>query len=1368
MSKNNSDCSYVVGVGASAGGLEALEAFFANLPTNTGASFLVIQHLSPDFESVMDQLLRRHTHMPVVMAADGMALSPDKVFLIPPKTQLTLHGEALRVRPQERDRHPPLAIDTCFDSLAAEHRDRAIGVVLSGTGTDGSVGLRAIKSAGGVTMVQDPEEAQFDGMPNAAIRTGMIDLVLPASAMGKALNSYLNSTLLPLRDDSIQLDEDAIGRVFEILKSHTRVDFGQYRDKTLFRRLGRRMSILQVGSLAELAERLVDSDEEIEALFEDLLIGVTDFFRDPEFHQVWSSQIPMLHKLAAGGQIRVWIPGCSTGEEPYTVAMCFEEYAAANRTPIDYKIFATDLNRRALTHASEAVYSPAMADRIGPDRLERFFRRVDRGYRISPSLRGRVVFAPHNLIEDPPFTRMHLVSCRNLLIYFEKEAQERALRSMTFALRPGGMLMLGPSETLAGFDEHFDSLSARWKLFRRRGGSAMVVRGQADPAMLGAERAKTVMPIRQRSWLDLESVCNSFISQFVPACVLTDDRGRILHSFGEPNLYLRMSAGRATLDLLNMLSAEARSYIATAMHRAQSSGLPAVCNSVSFEIEGDSRNAMVTVRFLPPQDPKKAAGSFLILFGDPDLAQREGERIDVDTETLTRIQIIERELAETRENLNSSIEQLEGSNEELQSTNEELLSSNEELQSTNEELHSVNEELYTVNAEHQRKIHELTELTADMENLLESIDVGTIFLDRALCIRKFTPQARRMVRLASTDVGRPISDLSHSFAELDLETELRGVLERSEPVEFEGHDIEGVPRLVRLLPYRSNGEVTGAVITMIDVTRVHDTQRKLKRTREDFDLLLEHLEQVFWLYDAENRSIDFVSPYVEQLIGIPAEPGAQTTERWFQCIHPEDVDRVREAIEEVSPRQDLDIEYRVITSRGELRWVQARGRSINLPDGRTSRVVGLTEDITARKELQGVIEGQLRGAPSSGGLAACSGIGNLDQLRLALAQEEARSNDRPSSILLMMLRIDLREVPEPQQERAHEALRKTLANKLRRCDITSPIDESEFAVLLPHYDQARGLVLARSLHSEFEKLDVDVLPGERPLPLGLAMLQIPPELAQLDMRLNQLRHALREDPQRNAKGPLLLRIDQDGEIHTELVEATPLDRLLDVETIELRSHELHALDGVSPGAREWRVHSRLAGVEGAGALELLCNEQGGLSELDLLTLTQVLQLSERAERPGIDLVPMHSWLLSTAGLHRLREYVDAGQADGVCLLFNAAQFLTLPAQLHVHVEELRDLGFQVGLDEVGFGMTPLELLIEFAPDLVRFSTRSTNHLLRGGVHRIRFERTLRLLVDRRTRVCAAEIHNEAHRRLLQDLGVTLGSGPFWDEPKSAD
>ena len=988
--------------------------------------------------------------------------------------------------------------------------------------------------------------------------------------------------------------------------------------------------------------------------------------------------------------------------------------------------------------------------RLGQERIDRFFRRVDRGYRVTPKIRGRVVFATHNLIQDPPFTRMHLISCRNLLIYLEREAQERAIRAMSFALQHSGVLVLGPSESLGGFSKHYETIDTRWKIYTRKGSATEELEHRPDPRIYGSGQGAG--PVNASKWLDIERVSANLISEFVPACIVTDERGLILHSFGEPNRFLSMHAGRASLDLLQLLQPETRSFVASAMQRARESQKSIICEGLRFDSGAQVTTIPLTVRHLPPEDASSSFGVFVVSFGDPGAVSPRAVHLDLDRETLSRVQVLERELSDSRKNLHAVIEEVETSNEELQSTNEELLSSNEELQSTNEELHSVNEELYTVNAEHQRKIQELMELTADMENLLESIDVGTIFLDRDLLIRKFTPQARHIVQLQASDVGRPLHHLTHSFEDVDLPSTVNRVLQYEEPIEFEGDDLSGTRRLIRVLPYRSSGEVTGAVITMIDVQSIHIAKQALEETRSRFAMLVNTVDQVLWISRREDLSLVYVSPYLRELLGLADAPGQETVERWFARIHPEDREAVRRAWQETGRTGHFEAVYRVEDARGRLRWLQARAAPVAEADGEARFLAGTAQDITEHRRLQERLEAELRLHEPPATVDQETGIRSRTGLELAFVQQQIGApTDRHTGLVLLRFNASVSEDADSAMRARHFA--KLLGSTAPFCEVLARTDHNELAVLVRSVDRAQLLGQVRTLRAVLQHDDGE----DPPFPvgsLGFGAALLTRDAPGLEPALDALQSGL---SQRAPQPTELLLLDVD-EREPELLENVLVDvaPLLLPGNIQFSRRDIFALANGNSVALELFGYSAHPAGRGPEQLTRLCAETGYLEQLELAKVRAALAYAS-AEPEKLVIVSMSPAMLHGPGFNSLRSLLRGQQSiESLGLLFPLSEFVGAPSLDRPQIQELAELGVQVGLAGVGSGNSSLEALLDFEPAFARYCPHLVATLREPGDHRARFERLNEQLLGIVPRLIAGPAGNDAFRDYLRGLAISWG------------
>lgn len=870
--------SHVVGVGASAGGLEALEKLFSEMPTNLGFAYVIVQHLSPDFESLMDELLARHTRLSIHRVIDGMEVLADSIYLIPPRKEMIISEGKLLLT--DRDPAPAftLPIDMFFRSLADDFGPRAIGVVLSGTGTDGTRGVLEIKKSGGLVLVQSPETAKFDGMPRSAVGTGVADKIQAPELMGATLNAISNASpsfgSLSLVEDD-QADASPHGRILVMLRERYGIDFTLYKPGTIGRRIERRMAIRNIGSSSDYLTRLSEDDEELENLYRDLLIGVTEFLRDPQAFEVLYSNVldDMVEKLSNERSLRIWTPGCATGEEAYSLALMLHELATAKNKPLNVKIFATDLHPGALEAAGTGLYRKEALSNISEERLDRYFIPQSDGhtYRISPELRRMVVFAPQNVTKDPPFTKIDLLSCRNLLIYLQQHVQDKILSLFHFSLNKGGVLFLGPSETAGVLESEFDTVDRHWRIYRKRRDARLTsvsrfpmtslntLAGVAPHNQHLPTEAIDIPRSPQSETIRLLKTYDALLDMYMPAGFLVDLHGNIIHVFGDVGPYTRPLLGRPTVDLLDILVDELRIAAGAGIQRAAKERAVVSYGGIRVGSEEDGQLVTVTARRVQGSrgNEESRAEHILVtvapsepipLLPDGELDDSSSvlpvESLDISEEARERISALEYELRYTKEHLQATNEELETSNEELQATNEEMMASNEELQSTNEELHSVNEELYTVNSEYERKISELTRLTADMDNLLHSTDVGTVFVDKEARIRKYTPAVASTFSFIPQDIGRPIDHFAHRIRDPKMMDRIRSVLETGEGVEREVQNRAGDWLLMRILPYRTeDAEMEGAVVTLVDVTQLKEAEKQSEQTMRDLKASNQELQQ---------------------------------------------------------------------------------------------------------------------------------------------------------------------------------------------------------------------------------------------------------------------------------------------------------------------------------------------------------------------------------------------------------------------------------------------------------------------------------------------------------------------------------------------
>ncbi len=830
--KNHKDSPlYFVGIGASAGGLEAIGEFFKKMPTDSNLAFVVIQHLSPDYKSLMVELLNKHTSMEIYRVEEGMTVKRNCIYLITPKVNLTIfHGKFL-LHPQERNGGINLPIDMFFASLAEDQGEKSIGIILSGTGSDGTRGIRAIKEKGGMIMSQREETAKFDGMPRSAVNSGMVDFIADTHELPEILMSYIKHpyAIKPDNHKGIISNQDGVNRIFSKLREKHKVDFTHYKQNTIVRRIERRMTITQVTSLQEYVRLIESSSVETLKLFQDLLIGVTNFFRDEQvFQDLEDNYIPNLIKEGKH-PIRVWVPGCSTGEEAYTLAMIFNECLEKHKINRSVKVFATDVDKNAILHAGVGIYPSSIAADLPEKYLTKYFIKKEEYLQISRQIREMVIFAQHNLIKDPPFTNIDLLSCRNLLIYLQSVLQKRIFHYFNFSIRRAGILVLGNSESIGDAGEMFETVEHKLKIYKSKGKSRIAGMPADTIKMAGIDRTRSLLETTQfKGKVSLSIEEDRIIERFLtlisddygPLSLIVNEKFEMVYVLNDTYSLLKYPMGKSSHDVTKVLPSELSIPLATGLQRLFTNQQEIHYTNIHLRMGEGAKIFEMNLKVLPQKkgQPLLAAIFFTQKSSGNEQSESEGETYSLSDEAEQRISDLERELQFNKENLQATVEELETSNEELQATNEELLASNEELQSTNEELQSVNEELYTVNAEHQQKIIELTEVNMDLDNLIANAKIGIVFLDDELNIRRFTPQISKVYKIIESDVGRPISQFNHALENENLMDYIKTVLETQKIVEKRVVTRRGEDLLMTVIPYHVTKNIcSGVIITFMSI-----------------------------------------------------------------------------------------------------------------------------------------------------------------------------------------------------------------------------------------------------------------------------------------------------------------------------------------------------------------------------------------------------------------------------------------------------------------------------------------------------------------------------------------------------------------------
>jgi len=906
----------IVGIGASAGGLEAFSQLLSHLPIDTGMAFVLVQHLDPTQKSLLTEILSRTTQMPVCEVQDGMAVEPNHVYVIPPNTTMTITQGILHLTPREQTRKVSMSIDGFFYSLAAERAAQAIGVILSGGDGDGSSGLEAIKAAGGITFAQSEDSAQVSSMPNTAIATGYVDFILPPTEIAEKLASIsrhpyvrtrdsLTRTLPPASEDG----KDAFSTIFSLLRAATRVDFTQYKDTTIKRRIFRRMALYRLEHLNDYARYLQENQAEVQALYQEILINVTSFFRDaPAFEALKRKVFPALLRDLPGGQqrnyrstdspIRIWVAGCSTGEEAYSIAICLLEFLA-HQPPQNHpiQIFATDVSELAIEKARLGIYQHSQVMNVSPERLQRFFTQVEGGYQINKSVRELCIFARQNLIGDPPFSRLDLISCRNVFIYFGASLQKKVLSMFHYGLMPTGFLLLGTSETVGESPDLFTLVDRKFKIYAK----------QPSPLRLNLDLIASDYAVQMnspgsivgetsRNELELQKAADQIVlQQYAPVGVVINAQLEILQFRGQTGAYLEPSPGRASLNLLNMAKEGLRLELRTACHQAKQEGQSVRKEAIPLREGSFKRPELsvptryVCIHVIPFKSAESSEDYFLVLFEDTpvippveaqtQITRRSQSKRKQPSSEQQEIQRLQQELNTTKAYLHSIIEEQQSTNQDLRAANEEILSSNEELQSTNEELQTAkeeiqatNEELSTINEELYRRNAETTQVSNDFQNLLGSINIPILMLESDLRIRRFTPTAAHLFNLIPTDIGRPLSDIKHNINIADLEQQILEVINTLNMNSQEVQDLEGHWYDLRIRPYRTlDNRIDGAVVVLVEIDALKRSTDQVREARDYAEAIVQTVRESLVVLNADLQVVTANQAFYETFQVSPSD-----------------------------------------------------------------------------------------------------------------------------------------------------------------------------------------------------------------------------------------------------------------------------------------------------------------------------------------------------------------------------------------------------------------------------------------------------------------------------------------------------------------
>lgn len=965
-SPNNSPI--IVGLGASAGGLAALETFFKSTPPDTGLAFVVVMHLMRHHKSNLTELLQNYTRMPVAQIKDGTPVEPNHVYVIPPNRELGILNGRLQLL-ELTQREPAMAIDSFFRHLADDQGPHAICIILSGSGSDGALGLKAISEKGGLVIAQAPDSAEYSSMPGSAIDTGLVDLVLAPADMPPALVGYVQKTNFGVEE--AKLDEkmlEQLNKIFLLLRADSGLDFSRYRPNALYRRISKRMAVHKLNDLTDYIDFLRRAPKELTSLYQEILIGVTQFFREPEAFEVIKTKIlpALLEQRPEDQPLRVWAPGCSTGEEAYSLAMLIHDYKQGTMPGLKVEIFATDINPTAVEKARLGEYPSVITADVPETFLKRYFIKQDQTYKLKSEIREMLIFADQNLLKDPPFSKLDLISCRNLLIYLKTETQRQVLALFQYALKPDGFLFLGSSENIGDFVDHFTAVDRKWRIFKRTGSQAvpppdMEIFQYSDYTPgLGPDHPGSARGLVKDSQRDLLE--KSLLEHYEPVGVLIDAAYNILYTYGRIDLYLKLAAGEARLNIMDMLRPGLELHLPSAIRFALAQNKSVTHRRVWVKTNGDEQCVDVIVK---PVSNRLSQPLALIIIDKGTPAEghlaEPALAVPIDDGEDGQLQELKKDLVVTKSRLRNAIEELQTANEEHRSYAEELQSSNEELQSTNEELttsqeelRSVNEELITANTEIQKKNLEMRQTNNDLHNLLSATDIATIFLDVGLKIKRFTPAATKIVNVIDTDRGRPFKHIVSNFKYDDLYQDLEHVLGTLNTVEREVQTEAGKWFNMRIIPYRTmENVIEGVVLTFAEITvqkRVETELRRLneeqRQERDNARNIVDTLHESVLLLNDTLHVVTANASFYRHFKVTPQETEGQLiyelgNRQW-------DIPQLRELLEEIIPQNSIIEQYDIEHDFPDIgrRTMRLNARRLNRPEGEADQILLAIEDVT--------------------------------------------------------------------------------------------------------------------------------------------------------------------------------------------------------------------------------------------------------------------------------------------------------------------------------------------------------------------------------------------------------------------------------------
>jgi two-component system CheB/CheR fusion protein len=1380
----------VVGIGASAGGLEAFMAFFDAMPPESGMAFVLIQHLDPDHNSLTAELLTKHTPMPVHQVADEMPVAANQVYVIPPNKDLRICQNTLLFSEPSQVHGLRMPIDIFLRSLAEDQKEDAICIILSGTGSDGSLGLKSIKGKGGLVLVQTPETSKFDGMPRSALKTEMVDYSLPVADMPAALVSYQQSLRqLATFNPPSPFPEDQLEHILSALRSQTQYDFSNYKIGTLTRRIERRMGLNHLTDFAAYALLVQQSQEEAKHLVKDLLISVTDFFREPEAYQQLESEViqKVIQSKAAEDLIRVWTPGCATGEEPYSIAMVILEQLQLAKKHNQVQVFASDIDEQALTVARTGGYPINIAADVSAARLQQFFTKKDSHYLVNKGLRECVVFATQNLISDPPFSKVDLISCRNLLIYLEPAIQKKIIVMFHFALNEGGYLFLGSSETIGAYEDLFRPVSKKLRLYQRIGTARSDFASLPILPDLGKQQQPSyVIQPSTHEVTHFSKITQQFLLQhYAPFAVLSNAQFEILYVNGQSGHYLEMTTGKPSQDLISMVREGMRSKLRGAVRLAISNGQKVV---VTTRAKRDGHYYPVELTVEPISVPKSAEDLLVVTFSEVVESKELNAAASVTVDELQQASLLhtlEAELADTKEDLRTvvedmalSTEDLKVSHEEVLSMNEELQSSNEELETSREELQSLNEELSTVNSQLENKVEELAITNDDLSNLLTSTDIAALFLDVQLRIKRFTPAMSELFNLIKSDIGRPISDISHQLLNLNLVEEVESTLKSRLTNEIEFKTADDKSFIMRISPFRTNeNDIEGVVATFIDITRLNQVKNSLSHSKERIELLLKSTGEAIYGVDTSGKCT-FVNPKLTEELGFTeAELIGENPHMIFHHTHADGSD---------SPWSEGFV-YRCLEDqkayRGENGLVWRK-------DGTSFPISYSVGPIIEHDVLEGAVviyrdiskeHASLHKLDHQARHDALTGLINRREFEERLERVLDNSPEDQDQHVLCYLDLDqFKVINDACGHLAGDELLRQLSNLLqshvRKRDSLARLGGDEFGLLMEHCDLAEGKRVANGMRDAVANYRFSWQDNTHMVGVSIGLVQIfddGRDKTDLLKAADAACYAAKE----GGRNRIHVYCKQDTNMavrHQQIKWVARINLALENNLFRLAMQPIVPINGFDTNKLAYEVLIRMQDGEQIiqpedflGAAE----RYNLLSKVDGWVICNLFKwlIEHRHELDQIALINVNVSGQSLGDEHFLKYVVDELKANRIpaeklCFEITETAAITNLTNANNFMHALKKLGCVFALDDFGTGLSSFEYLKVLPVEFIKIAGLFVKDIAHDSIDLAMVKAINELGQEMGKRVIAESVENKEILDHLVELGVDFAQGYYFGKP----